>query len=122
MKILIEDHTGKKANSKDSNKLGLGVLWLEVRETKAYEPKEWKINNKRQLHLLPNEEITLDITQLGREGKKQFQHFITSAEHLPQEYIDNIPLEIEKKNTILQKLCPSPAAGDNVVQCTSREV
>ena len=71
LKILIEDHTGKKANSKDSNKLVLVVLWLEVRETKAYEPKEWKINSNRQLHVLRNEKITLDKTQLGRETRER---------------------------------------------------
>ena len=50
-----------------------------------------------------------DRLKLELEG----QHFIISAKHLPQEYIDKLPLE--KKNTILQKLHPSPAAGDNVV-------
>ena len=71
------------------------------------------INNNHQLRELRDEEITLDKTQLGREAKKQFQHFFTSAKHQPQEYIDKLPLE--KKNTILQKLRPSPAAGDNNV-------
>ena len=59
LKISIEDHTGrKKPSSKENNKLGLVTLWLDVQETKAYEPKEWTIVNNSQLHKLRNEEIT----------------------------------------------------------------
>ena len=40
LKFLIEDHTGKKPSSKDSNKDGLVALWLDAQDKKAHEPKE----------------------------------------------------------------------------------
>ena len=43
LKLLIEDHTGKKPSSKDNNKDRLVALWLDTREKKAHEPKEWTI-------------------------------------------------------------------------------
>ncbi|OEU17850.1 hypothetical protein FRACYDRAFT_238278 [Fragilariopsis cylindrus CCMP1102] len=52
LKILIEDHTGKKASSKDNNKLGLVQLWLDVRDKKAFVPKEWTPSDNLNLERL----------------------------------------------------------------------
>ena len=45
LEILIEDHTGKKPSPKDSYKVGLVALWLDVQEKKSFVPKEWKIDD-----------------------------------------------------------------------------
>ena len=58
LKLLIEDHTGKKPSSKDSNKDGLVALRLDARDKKAHEPKKWTIVDDGRLHELHDEEIT----------------------------------------------------------------
>ena len=113
LKILIEEHTGKKPNSKDNNKLGLVALWLDVREKKAYEPEEWTPSDNFNLVRMETEEITIENTQLGREATKLFQGFAGAARLLPQAEANK--LSEEDKEAILQKLRPSPAADDNVV-------
>ena len=66
LKLLIEDHTGKKPSSKDSNKDGLVALRLDARDKKAHEPKKWTIVDDGRLHELHDEEITIEKTELGR--------------------------------------------------------
>ena len=84
LKLLIEDHTGKKPSSKDSNKDRLVALCLDVREKKAHETKEWTIVDDGHLHELRNEEITIEKTELGRSAVKQLQGFASIAQLLPQ--------------------------------------
>jgi hypothetical protein len=110
LKILIEDHTGKKPSSKDSTKDGLVALWLDTRDKKAYEPKEWTIVDDGRLHELRDEEITIDKTELGRAAMRQLQGIASMAQLLPQAVVDNL-LPEEHKKALLSKLCPTDVKG-----------
>ena len=80
LKLLIEDHTGKKPGAKDSTKDRLVALWLDTRDKKAHEPKEWTIVNNHRLLALQEEEITIDKTELGRAAARQLQGFASMAQ------------------------------------------
>ena len=110
LKFLIEDHTGKNPSSKDSNKDGLVALWLDARDKKAHEPKEWTIVDDGRLHELHDEEITIEKTELGRATVKQLQGFASMAQLLPQSVVDNLLTE-ENKKALLQKLRPAEVKG-----------
>ena len=66
LKLLIEDHTGKKTGAEDSNKDRLVALWLDARDKKAHKSKEWTTTNKHCLLELQDKEITIENTELGR--------------------------------------------------------
>ena len=110
LKLLIEDHTGKKPGAKDSTKDRLVALWLDVREKKAHETKEWTIVDDGRLHELRDEEITIEKTALGRAAVKQLQGFASMAQLLPQSVVDNL-LPEEHKKALLSKLCPAEVKG-----------
>ena len=112
LKFLIEDHTGKKPSSKDSNnKDGLVALWLDTtREKKAYEPKEWTIEDDGRLLELQDEEITIEKTELRRAAMKQLQGFASMAQLLPQSLVNNL-LPEEQKKALLDKLRPTDDKG-----------
>ena len=111
LKLLIEDHTGKKPSSKDSNnKDGLVALWLDARDKKAHEPKEWTIADNHRLLELQEEEITIEKTELGRAAVKQLQGFASMAQLLPQSLVNNL-LPEEQKKALLAKLRPAEVKG-----------
>ena len=116
LKLLIEDHTGKKPGAKDSTKDRLVALWLDTRDTKAHEPKEWTTVDDGRLIELQEEEITIQNTELGRAAVRQLQGFASMAQLLPQAVVDNL-LSEEHKKALLLKLRP-PAD----VQVTGEEV
>ena len=84
LKLLIEDHTGKKPGAKYNNKERLVALWLDVREKKAHKTKEWTIVDDGRLNELRDEEVTIEKTELGRALVKQLQGFASMAQLLPQ--------------------------------------
>ena len=100
----------KKPSSKDSNKDGLVALWLDARDRKAHEPKEWTTVDDGRLHELRDEEITIDKTELGRAAVRQLQGFASMAQLLPQSVVDNL-LPEEHKKALLQKLRPAEVKG-----------
>ena len=110
LKVLIEDHTGKKPGAKDSTKDGLVALWLDTRDKKAHEPKEWTIVDNGRLLELQEEEITINKTKLGRAAVKQLQGFASMAQLLPQSVVDNLLTE-ENKKALLSKLRPAEVKG-----------
>ena len=110
LKLLIEDHTGKKPGAKDSTKDRLVALWLDTRDKKAHEPKEWTIVDNHRLLALQEEEITIDKTELGRATARQLQGFASMAQLLPQAVVDNL-LPEEQKKALLSKLCPAEVKG-----------
>ena len=110
LKLLIEDHTGKKPGAKDSTKDRLLALWLDTRDKKAHEPKEWTTVHDGRLHELRDEEITIDKTELGRAAMRQLQGIASMAQLLPQAVVDNL-LPEEHKKALLSKLCPTEVKG-----------
>ena len=110
LKLLIEDHTGKKPGAKDSTKDRLLALWLDARDKKAHEPKEWTTVHDGRLHELRDEEITIDKTELGRAAMRQLQGIASMAQLLPQAVVDNL-LPEEHKKALLSKLCPTEVKG-----------
>ena len=110
LKLLIEDHTGKKPGAKDSNKDRLVALWLDVRDKKEHKPKEWTIVDDGRLHELRDEEITIEKTELGRAAVRQLQGFASMAQLLPQSLVDNL-LPEEQKKALLAKLRPAEVKG-----------
>ena len=110
LKLLIEDHTGKKPGAKDSTKDRLLALWLDTRDTKAHEPREWTTVDDGRLIELQEEEITIDKTELGRAAARQLQGFASMAQLLPQSVVDKL-LPEEHKKALLSKLCPTEVKG-----------
>ena len=110
LKLLIEDHTGKKPGAKDSTKDRLLALWLDTRDTKAHEPRQWTTVDDGRLHELRDEEITIDKTELGRAAMRQLQGIASMAQLLPQAVVDNL-LPEEHKKALLSKLCPTEVKG-----------
>lgn len=79
LKIIIENHTRKKANSKFHKPDLVITLWLEIKEKKVLKLKEWTINDNNDLIAVRTEERTIQQTRVSRKAKKMFPGFLGLA-------------------------------------------